>query len=444
MITKINYNVIKVINILKNNGFEAYLVGGAVRDLLLNHKINDYDITTNAYPEIIKKLFNDYKIYEVKSSTEVKDIYINDAAYQYYVLTNLGYDVSSVSIVYINSNYVRYGKLNIDELFSIEDITDIAISKQEEIRNNIIEINNYMEHKEEEDKDIGIHCFEPYSCPFFKYCTKWLPDRNVFGIRRMKTQTKLKLYQKNIYGYEDLLKEDINDKYKQQIEYELYDKEPYINKDGIKLFLDNLSYPLYFLDFETYQQSIPLYDGISPYMQIPFQYSLHYIESDGGELKHREFLAEPGIDPRRELAERLVIDIPRDSCVLAYNMMFEKMVIKNLASLYEDLAEHLMNIYDNMQDLMIIFQKRDYYIKEMYGSYSIKYVLPAVFPNDKELDYHNLDLIHNGGEASNSYAKMGDMSIEERTKIRESLLRYCELDTYAMVKIWYKLREIIK
>lgn len=394
--------------------------------------------------DILIKKDNKYEIYEVKSSTEVKDVYLDDSAYQYYVLSNLGYNVTKVSIVYINSNYIRYGELDIDELFNIEDVTNIAISKQHEIKDNIESINKYMEYKDEQTKDIGIQCFNPYPCPFFKYCTRHLPEKNIFNIRRMKTQTKLKLYHNNIYSYEDLLNEDINDKYKQQIEFELYDKTPIINKEPIKEFLDNLTYPLYFLDFETYQQSIPQYDGISPYMQIPFQYSLHYIEKEDGELLHKEFLAEPNIDPRRSLAEKLVEDIPKDTCVLAYNMMFEKMVIKNLASLYPDLSSHLMNIYYNMQDLMIVFQKRDYYTKEMYGSYSIKYVLPALFPNDPELDYHNLELIHNGGEASNSYATLGELSQEEQQKVKESLLKYCKLDTYAMVKIWQKLKEVTK
>lgn len=394
--------------------------------------------------DILTKRDNNYEIYEVKSSTEVKEVYLDDSAYQYYVLTNLGYNVTKVSIVYINSNYIRNGELDLDELFNIEDVTNIAISKQPEIKENIELINKYMEHTEEQPKDIGIQCYEPYPCPFFKYCTKHLPEQNVFNIRRMKTQTKLKLYQNNIYSYVDLLKENINDKYKQQIEFELYNKEPVINKDAIKEFLNNLTYPLYFLDFETYQQSIPQYDGISPYMQIPFQYSLHYIEKEDGELLHTEFLAEPNIDPRRSLAERLIQDIPKDTCVLAYNMMFEKMVIKNLASLYSDLSNHLMNIHSNMQDLMVVFQKRDYYTKEMYGSYSIKYILPALFPNDPELDYHNLDLIHNGGEASNSYATLGKLPQEEQEKIKQSLLKYCELDTYAMVKIYQKLNEVTK
>ena len=207
-------------------------------------------------------------------------------------------------------------------------------------------------------------------------------------------------------------------------------------------FLSTLSYPLYFLEFETFQQPIPLFDGIRPYEQIPFQYSLHYIESEGSDLKHLEFLALPDVDPRRDLALRLVSDIPKDSCVLAYNMKFEKMVIKNLANLFPDMSDQLMNIYDNMKDLMIPFYNRYYYSKNMHGSFSIKYVLPSLFPDDPSLDYHNLDEVHNGKEAMSSYANMGKLSPDEQESLRANMLKYCGLDTFAMVKIWEKLNEI--
>ncbi len=151
-------------------------------------------------------------------------------------------------------------------------------------------------------------------------------------------------------------------------------------------------------------------------MQIPFQYSLHYIEKEGGELKHKEFLAEAGIDPRRKLAERLVEDIPKDVCVTAYNMGFEKGVIKKLAETYPDLSEHLLNIRENIKDLMIPFKDRYYYCKEMQGSFSIKYVLPALFPNDPDLDYHNLPVVHNGEEASFAYSDLVNHTKEEQKK----------------------------
>lgn len=394
--------------------------------------------------DILKKVGTNYEIYEVKSATKLKNVFIDDLSFQYYVLTKLGLNVTKANIVFLNTEYTRDGELDLNKLFIIEDITNKIKEKQEKIEDNIKRLTECLEKNTEPNINLGMYCFEPYKCPFFNYCTNFLPENNVFNIKRMRNKEKIAMCNKGVYSYEDLLKEDINLKFIEQIEFELNQKEPIIKKDNIKDFLSTLEYPLYFLDFETYQQSIPLFDGIKPYMQIPFQYSLHYIENINDTLKHKEFLAEANVDPRRSLAESLVNDIPKNSCVLAYNMGFEKSVIKALSNLYPDLSEHLMNIYNNIKDLMIPFQKRDYYVKEMKGSYSIKYVLPALFPNDPTLDYHNLELIHKGDEASNAYATLGKYNKDEQQKIRECLLKYCELDTFAMVKIWKHLIEITK
>lgn len=252
---------------------------------------------------------------------------------------------------------------------------------------------------------------------------------------------KFALYNNGIVSYNDLEKEDIKEKFKEQINIEL-SNEKIIKKTEIQEFLNTLTYPIYFLDFETFQQAIPQYDGIRPYMRIPFQYSLHYIEKENGELKHTEYLAPSGIEPRRELAEHLVKDIPENVCVVAYNMSFEKSVIRELAEQFEDLSNKLMNIHDNIKDLMIPFQKRWYYTKKMEGSYSIKYVLPALFPNEPDLDYHNLPVVHNGDEASSVFGALGGKTKEEQEIIRDGLLKYCKLDTLAMVKVWGKLKEV--
>lgn len=392
--------------------------------------------------DILKNDIDGFEIYEVKSSTEVKDIYLDDVSYQVYVLKNLGYKVKKASIMYINNQYVRQGKLDINQLFNIYDVTNIAFSKQEEIRSKIEEVNEYMQNKEEPEKDISIQCFKPYFCPYWEYCTRELPEKNIFSIKGgMRVDKKFELYDKGIITYEDIINTNINEKYRQQAEIDLTN-EIIIKKDEIREFMKTLSYPIYFLDFETYQEAIPQYDGIWAYEQIPFQYSLHYIEKKGGELKHKEFLAEAGADPRRILAEKLVEDIPTNVCVTAYNMGFEKGRIKELANLFEDLKEHLMNIHDNIKDLMIPFHDRLYYTKEMKGSYSIKYVLPALFPNDSELDYHNLPVVHNGGEASDAFLSLTNLSKEEQEKVRNGLLVYCKLDTLAMVKVWEKLKQI--
>lgn len=392
--------------------------------------------------DILKNDIDGLEIYEVKSSTEVKDIYLDDVSYQVYVLKNLGYRVKKASIMYINNQYVREGKLDINQLFNIDDVTNIAFSKQEEIRNKIEELNEYMQNIKEPAKDISMQCFKPYLCPYWEYCTRELPEKNIFSIKGgMHTEKKFELYDKGIITYEDILTTNINEKYRQQAEIDL-SNEIIIKKDEIRKFMKTLSYPIYFLDFETYQEAIPQYNGTWAYEQIPFQYSLHYIEKEDGELKHKEFLAEAGIDPRRILAERLVEDIPMNVCVTAYNMGFEKGRIKELANLFDDLKEHLMNIHDNIKDLMIPFHDRLYYTKEMNGSYSIKYVLPALFPNDPDLDYHNLPVVHNGGEASSAFVDLINHEKEEQEKIRNGLLLYCGLDTLAMVKVWEKLKEV--
>lgn len=391
--------------------------------------------------DILRKNNNEIEIYEVKSSTHITDIYLDDISYQVYILKNLGYKIKKACIVYINRNYERKKELDLKKLFIIKNVLPIANKKQEDIKTKIEELKEYMLQIKEPTDDIGIHCTTPYDCPFFKHCTKHLLNNNVFNIMRMPKTKKFDLYHKGIYSYEDLLNENINLTYKQQIEFELFNKKPSIKKDKIKEFLDTLSYPLYFLDFETFQQSIPKYEGIKPYEKIPFQYSLHYIENKNGKIKHKEFLSHADIDPRRILAESLIKDIPKDVCVLAYNMGFEKGVIKKLAEIYPDLENHLMNIHDNIKDLMIPFSKRYYYTKDMKGSYSIKYVLPALFKDDPSLDYHNLNQVHNGTEAMDVFTSLGNYNKEEQKEMRKNLLKYCKLDTFAMVKIWQKLIE---
>jgi hypothetical protein len=412
-------------------------------------KIKDVVITEASFKyenlfcsvDILRKIGNEVELYEVKSSTEIKDIYIHDISYQYYLLKKLGYNVKKAALVYINRYYEKVGKLDLKKLFIIKDVTDIVLEKESEVEENIKAFEECINDMEINDC-IDIHCFKPYPCPYFKYCTKHLKSKNVFDLRRMTKKEMIKLYKSGIISFEQLKTSNIKDIYKRQIIYELDDKKDYIDTKNIKKFLDDLTEPLYFLDFETFEDSIPRFDYTKPYMQIPFQYSLHYIEN--GVLKHKEFLAESGTDPRRKLALQLVEDIPKNVCVLAYNMMFEKMIIKNLSELYPDLSEHLMNIYDNIKDLMIPFKEGYYYTKNMQGSYSIKYVLPSLFPNDPNLDYHNLDTVHNGSEAMNIFKKLENMDTNEKEKVRESLLKYCKLDTYAMVKIYNKLKEVIK
>ncbi len=382
------------------------------------------------------------ELYEVKSSTSLKDIYYDDVAYQVYVLTKLGYRVQRACLVHIDNTYVRHGELDIRKLFKIEDITQEVMSMQPEVMETVDRLDAYMQQAEEPVRDIGEHCFTPYDCGFWKYCSRHLPSPNVFDVANLSLSKKYQCYDEGLISFADLNTCGyLSPKQYQQVEHELYQYPPHMDTDAIRDFLKKLSYPIYFLDFESFQPAVPLFENSRPFEQIVFQYSLHYIENEGGELKHTEFLAYPGTDPRRTLAEQLCRDIPKGVCVTAYNMAFEKTRIKGLAEIYPDLAEHLMNIHDHIEDLMIPFQRRYYYDRAMKGSYSIKYVLPALFPGDPALDYHNLEGVHNGSEASNAFSAMENMDAETMEKTRQQLLKYCGLDTFAMVKVWEKLHQ---
>ena len=422
---------------------DTYRTIESYKDVIITEASFDYE-NNFCSVDILKKMNEKYEIYEVKSSTKVEDKYINDIAYQYYVLTSLGFNVTKCSIVVINRAYMRNGSIELNKLFKKEDVTITVRDMQDEVKKNIEDINEYLKQESEPYEDIDKKCFKPYACLFFKYCSRHLPKKNIFDLSDMHVSTKVKHYQKGICSYEDILREIDDKKIKQVIEFDLYDKEDYVDKVKINEFLNSLTYPLYFLDFETFAPVVPMFDGTHPFERIPFQYSLHYLEKANDTLKHKEFLAEAGIDPRRSLAERLVKDIPENSCVLAYNMSFEKGVIKELAASFPDLSSHLMNIHNNIKDLMNPFKYRAYYSKNMHGSYSIKKVLPSLFPDDPSLDYHNLELVHNGDEAMNIYALLGSMSPEEVMYTRDRLLKYCYLDTYAMVKIYEKLKEVTR
>ena len=395
--------------------------------------------------DILHRNGDGWDLVEVKSSTEVSDIYLDDAAFQYYVLMMCDVPVKGVYIMHIDNTYVREEQLDVNKLFVLEDCTDIAIRKFYEIKGDgrLKSMMKYVSQSEEPEKDIDLCCDKPYPCAYRKYCGRHVPEYSVFNLARIQAKKKYELYHEGVVSYQDILSSGakINANQKRQVESVLYDKPDEYDVEEIKKFLETLSYPIYHLDFETFQQAVPEFIGCRPYEQIPFQYSLH-VEYEDGRLEHFEFLAKEGEDPRRALAEQLIKDIPVGVCATAYNMSFEKTVLKHLAEEFPDLSAHLMDIHDNMHDLMIPFQKQYYYSKAMQGSYSIKYVLPALWPGDSELNYHNLEGVHNGSEASATFADMVNHTPEEIAEMRDNLLKYCGLDTYAMVKVLKKLKEV--
>lgn len=401
--------------------------------------------------DILKNDSEGVEIYEVKSTSNIEkryDIYLQDVAYQYFVLSNLGLNVKRACLVYLNKEYRRHGELDVIQLFKIKDVTDEILAKQDEVSDKIAMINGFMEScgkGNEPEMDIGSYCFSPYNCVFWEYCTRDLPKPNVFDlVGGMRTSTKFKKYHNGIISFEDLQKDNLGEKYLEQIDFELNDREPKIEKETIKEFLSTLKYPLYFIDYESFSCAIPEYEGTGPYQQIPFQYSLHIIQEEGASVEHKEFLSEIDDDNLiRTFAESMVNALPEDGSVIVYNRTFEEShVNKKLAEMYPDLKDEIERINGNIVDIKVPFSKRNYYVKEMKGSASLKFVLPALYPDDEELDYGELPGVHKGDEASRAFLSLKHETPERQEEIRHGLLEYCKLDTYAMVKIWERFREV--
>lgn len=393
--------------------------------------------------DILRKEKDGYCICEVKSSTAVKQEYILDVAYQKYVLEHCGLNIVDCYLVCLDSSYILDGKLNIHGLFAENYISGLINEVYADVEQNITKAHRVLEG-EEPTLPIGMQCQKAGVCAFWNYCTKHLPQPSVFDIKGLRFSSQVKCYEKGLITFEDIYQAGgLNDSASKVVEAAVTDKT-YLNKSQIRSFLKRLKYPVYFFDFETMMPAIPYIQGTHPYQQIPFQYSLHYQLEKGGELYHKEFLAEVGADPLRSIAEAIVRDIPKNVCVVAYNSAFEKTRLAELAEMFPDLAPHLWNVHDNLEDLMIPFQQKWYYAKQMQGSYSIKYVLPTLYPDDPELDYHNLDEVHNGTEAMNIFPQLQYMSAEEQQRVRHNLLEYCKLDTYALYKVLLKLYELVK
>tara|TARA_B110000908_G_scaffold167088_1_gene219396 strand:- start:213 stop:1691 length:1479 start_codon:yes stop_codon:yes gene_type:complete len=381
-----------------------------------------------------------WKAYEVKSSTKVSETYIKDAAIQYYTITNSGIDLKDISIVHINNQYTKDGELDIHQLFSIKSVYDEVLEFLPRIPSEVRRLKSVIESPEIPNVDIGYHCSDPYDCDFKGTCWKHIPDYSVFNISRLNKEKKFDLYNQGVITLDqiDLSEASLNPNQVLQVQSEINGKR-HINLDEIRNFTSGLNYPLYFLDFETIGPAVPKYEGSRPYQQLVFQYSLHIQETSSSEIIHREYLADPTEDPRIGFIEQLIEGCGTSGDVLVYNIGFERGKLNDLREVFPQYSRELREIVNRLKDLMIPFQQKWYYTPEMKGSYSIKLVLPALVP---ELSYNDLE-IKEGGTASNIFLSMVNGTFEgDAEETRRQLLEYCEMDTFAMVKILDTLRQV--
>ena len=336
-------------------------------------------------------------LYEIKSSTKVKTDHLYDLAFQKTVLEGNGFTVRNISVIHVNNQYVRQGKVNPKELTTFTDVTEKV---------------NELAVKTPQNMQAALKTAKQAE----------MPDPNPELAKLGSKSEWLKIYE-NIFPPEPKIWPA--------------DTRAEINKQEIERFLGELQYPLYFFDYETMQGLVPYFDGQRPYQQVPFQYSLHIIREPGGEVEHREYLHKDNTNPAPDLAKRLVGDMGDSGSIITWNMRFEKSVNEELGRMYPEYSEQITVINERVVDLMIPFKAKWYDDPRCEGSASIKKVLPVVCP---ELSYKDLG-IQDGNSAQRLWmeAVLDGTRENEKDQIIADLLKYCELDTLAMVEIYRRL-----
>ena len=389
---------------------------------------------TEIYVDILQRAGSKWNLIEVKSSSSIKDDYIDDVTIQYLVLTNAGISIDRIELMYLNKYFVYQNEGDYKGLFIREDISERVIPHRHFIQDTIIQLHNVSVVKEEPDCHVDGHCKNPYPCEFISYCEKRDGDFPVSWLPNAAVITR-KLHHRGIY--------DIRDIPVAMLTSETHLKVRRVTINGVAelepeaaVILNTLTYPRYYLDFETVNFAVPIWLGTSPNQQQPFQWSCHVQQHDGA-ISHKDFLDVSGKDPRRSFAESLIAACGTEGPVIVYNETFEKGIIKSLAHKYDDLSEHLLAINSRVFDLYPVMNKY-FYHPAMKGSWSIKSVLTCLVP---ELSYSDLGAVRDGLMAQSAYHQIRSdrLTAEEVDALTADMRDYCKLDTYAMFAIIEKV-----
>ncbi len=394
----------------------------------------------HCFVDILVRDGDAWQAFEVKSSTQVKPVNLLDAAFQYNVLTACGLKVSDMSLVVLNTDYERSGELDLHRLFRVESVHDRVMKLQQKIERDAAAFLALLEGPEAPETDIGPHCTDPHECDFRGLCWAHIPEYSVFDIAGLDGRKKWELYSRGVIELKYIPPDyPLNGRQWQQVRHALSGEE-YIDKGAIRRFLEGLNYPLHFLDFESFQPAVPLYDRSRPYQQVVFQYSLHICAGPGSELQHCEYLADGTGDPRIPFIESLIRDLGDTGDILVFNQAFEALILKEIAEIMPEHRAAIHAIISRIKDLMVPFRQRHIYTPAMRGSYSIKQVYPALVPGK---GYEELP-ISDGGSASLAFTSLLKESDNVRIiEIRQNLLAYCNLDTLAMIRILEKMKSLV-
>lgn len=395
-----------------------------------------------AMADILERDGEGWILYEVKSSGEIKkDTHIPDMAFQKIAFEHAGYKINDVRIIHLNKQFVRHGNvINPDECFVTEEVNEAVSAILPEVVSQIdLAIENINQHEAPSTCPCRLLSRGKH-CPTFAYFNRDIPDYSVYDISRMQGKKLAELVDNEIFKTTDI-PDDFPLTANQAIQVKV-DKsgQTLIDKDAIHRELSSLEYPLYFIDYESVNPAIPLIDNTHPHQQVVFQYSLHILDSPDAELRHTEFLCRNSLsDSMRALVSRMREDIQDQGSIIVWNKSFERPRNSEMGVLFPEFKDFLEGMNDRIYDLKDVFSKNYYVDPGFRGSNSIKDVLPVLAPH---LSYKEL-AIGKGDLASVRWYEI--VTGEDETdadQVFEDLLKYCKLDTLAMVEIYNVLRRL--
>lgn len=383
-----------------------------------------------------------FNLFEIKSSTSAKPEHEHDLAFQTIVLERAGLQIANVYVIHVNNEYVRNGAINPKEITDITEVTSAVRALKDQTEVNIQKALRVMELPEMPDPSPRFARNGAFNdwLAIYETLTGGFDTYSIYNLTTAGARRIGALEDIGVSSIADI-PDEINLTPKQHRQVIATKRgERLIDADEIRDFLKMMEYPLYFLDYETFAGVIPVFDGLRPYQQVPFQYSLHIIPSPGADAIHKEYLHTENSLPATPLLKQMREDIGPHGTVLVWFQNFEKGRNAEMAELVPEFNEFLYDINDRVIDLMTPFAEGWYVDKDFFGSASIKAVLPVLVP---ELSYKVLE-IQEGGTAQRTWMDtvLGGNNVEQKEKILQDLRKYCELDTLAMVKIWEVLSRV--
>jgi hypothetical protein len=372
-----------------------------------------------------------WDIVEVKSATDVKAVYLQDVAFQRYVYEGAGLAIRNCCVLHVNNGYIRNGPIDANAFFVKIDVTREVGELLPKVGANARRMLDVIASRNCPDIKISPHCNDPYECALKPVCWSFLPNANVLQLRNGRKK-RWELLNSGVTRLEDIPSDFVlSDAQARQV-ISHRNRAPHVDSAAITAFLSRLSYPLFFLDFETVQPAIPLYDQSRPYEKIPFQFSLDKIDSDGAPQQHFGFLADGQSDPRPILLSRLRELLGLSGSIIGYNVTFEISCLRECVSVFPEYRTWFDSIEPRFVDLYEVFDRFDYYHPSQNGTASLKTVLPIL----TQLRYDGLE-IHDGDLAQREFLRVtfGNVSPDERLKVRTALEKYCAQDTAGLIAL---------